>query len=60
FDGDTEDLFNIVNNFTIRHGKISTKRIVHEEQLEWVFYSLLNTLNTYIKMKKKLPQNQYQ
>lgn len=54
FRGDTETFFNLVNNFDIRHNKECTKDIEHEEQLEWVFYSLLNTINTYNKMKKKL------
>jgi hypothetical protein len=54
FQGDTEHFFNIVNNFSIRHNKNTTKSIQHEEQLEWVFYSLLNTINTYYKLKRKL------
>ena len=54
FTGDTESFFNIVNNFNIRHNKERTKQIQHQELLEWVFYSLLNTINTYIKMKMKL------
>ena len=54
FQGDTEHFFNIVNNFSIRHNKITTKSIQHEEQLEWVFYSLLNTINTYYKLRRKL------
>jgi hypothetical protein len=54
FKGDAETFFNLVNNFDIRHNKVTTKNIEHEEQLEWVFYSLLNTINTYNKMKKKL------
>jgi hypothetical protein len=53
FDSDTEAFFNIVNNFTIRHNKFTTKKINNEEQLEWIFYSLLNTINTYYKMKRK-------
>ena len=53
FDSDTEAFFNIVNNFNIRHNKLSTRRINNEEQLEWVFYSLLNTINTLVKMKRK-------
>ena len=51
---DTEDFFNIVNNFDIRHNKDTTKDIEYSEQLEWIFYSLLNTINTYTKLKKKL------
>lgn len=54
FQGDTEHFFNIVNNFSIRHNKNTTKNIQHEEQLEWVFYSLLNTINTYYKLRRKL------
>jgi len=54
FSGDTESFFNIVNNFNIRHNKQRTMAIQHEEQLEWIFYSLLNTINTYFKLKNKL------
>jgi len=54
FSGDTEKFFQIVNTFDIRHNKQSTIRIEHEEQLEWVFYSLLNTISTYVKMRRKL------
>jgi hypothetical protein len=49
---DVSDFFQIVNTFDIRHNKETTKNIVHEEQLEWVFYSLLNTINTYVKLKQ--------
>ncbi len=51
---DVNDFFQIVNAFDIRHNKDSTKNIEHPEQLEWVFYSLLNTINTYTKMKSRL------
>jgi hypothetical protein len=54
FTGDTETFFHVVNDFSVRHNKERTKRMEYPEQLEWVFYSLLNTLNTYVKMKKKL------
>ncbi|HMK18185.1 MAG TPA: hypothetical protein VK492_08300 [Chitinophagaceae bacterium] len=54
FSGETESFFNVVNNFNIRHNKQRTMAIEHEEQLEWVFYSLLNTINTYFKLKNKL------
>lgn len=50
---DIEDFFNIVNNFDIRHNKDKTKEIEHPEQMEWIFYSLLNTINTYTKLKSK-------
>lgn len=49
---DVADFFQIVNNFDIRHNKDTTKNIVHIEQLEWIFYTLLNTINTYVKLKK--------
>ena len=54
FNDDTEAFFNIVNNFTIRHNKVKTKSINTPEQLEWIFYSLLNTINTYVKMKRRV------
>ncbi len=52
FSGDTEDFFNIVNNFNIRHNKDRTKKMEHPAQLEWVFYSLLNTIRTFYLLKK--------
>lgn len=51
---DTEDFFQIVNSFDIRHNKPHTKDLEHIEQLEWIFYSLLNTINTYTKLKQRL------
>lgn len=53
--GDVSDFFLLVNRFDIRHNKTSTTSLVHEEQLEWVFYTLLNTITTYTKLKRKLP-----
>jgi hypothetical protein len=50
---DVEAFFNIVNNFDIRHNKDTTKSIEHEEQLEWIFYSLLNSIICYYKLWKK-------
>ena len=54
FSGDTEYFFRIVNEFNIRHNNERTKSLEHEEQLEWIFYSLLNSINTYVKLKNKL------
>ena len=51
---DTEEFFRIVNDFDVRHNKDYTKRIEHTEQLEWVFYSLLNTISIYSKLKTKI------
>ena len=51
---DVSDFFQIVNNFDIRHNKEHTKDLVHPEQLEWVFYSLVNTINTFTKLKQRL------
>ena len=51
---DVKDFFQIVNAFDIRHNKESTQNIIHEEQLEWIFYTLLNTINCYTKLEKKL------
>ncbi|HVW97449.1 MAG TPA: hypothetical protein VHA56_15860 [Mucilaginibacter sp.] len=50
---DVADFFQIVNTFDIRHNKEMTKNIVFPEQLEWVFYTLLNTINTYTKIKNR-------
>jgi hypothetical protein len=50
---DVADFFQIVNTFDIRHNKEMTKNIILPEQLEWVFYTLLNTINTYTKIKNK-------
>jgi hypothetical protein len=51
---DVSFFFQLVNTFDIRHNKETTKTIIHEEQLEWIFYTLLNTINTYVKLEKKL------
>jgi len=53
-DADVELFFQMVNKFDIRHNNHHTKTLKHPEQLEWVFYSLLNTINTYTKLKKRL------
>jgi hypothetical protein len=50
-DADVNTFFQMVNTFDIRHNKDSTKRLLYPEQLEWVFYTLLNTINTYTKLK---------
>lgn len=52
--GDTQTFFELVNRFDVRHNKEQTMRIEHEEQLEWLYYSFLNTLNTYSKLERKL------
>lgn len=54
FKGDTDYFFRIVNEFSIRHNKERTRSIETSEQLEWLFYSLLNTINTYVKMKSRM------
>lgn len=51
---DVSDFFQIVNTFDIRHNEEGTKQLVHEEQYEWIFYSLLNTINTYFKLIRRL------
>lgn len=51
---DISDFFQIVNRFDIRHNKSTTINLIHEEQLEWIFYTLLNSINTFVKLKNKL------
>ena len=52
-DKDVNLFFQLVNEFDIRHNKAKTKKLIYEEQIEWVFQCLLNTLITYIKLKKR-------
>lgn len=52
-DKDVNLFFQLVNEFDIRHNKVLTKKLIHEEQFEWLFHCLLNTLLTYIKLKKR-------
>lgn len=52
-DADVSAFFQIVNTFDIRHNKDNTKNIEHVEQLEWIFYSLLNSIICYYKLKNK-------
>lgn len=51
---DVSAFFQIVNTFDIRHNKDHTSRLTEPEQLEWVFYSLLNTISTYCRLKERL------
>jgi hypothetical protein len=51
---DVSAFFQIVNTFDIRHNKDHTARLVEPEQLEWVFYTLLNTISAYYKLKERL------
>ncbi len=48
---DESDLFHILNKYGVRHHKESQKEI-KEPYLTWHFYSLLNTVKTYLKIKK--------
>jgi len=51
---DTNTFFTIVNEFDVRHNKKEILVVEHEEQLEWLYYSFLNTINTYAKLERKL------
>jgi hypothetical protein len=50
---DVSDFFQLVNRFDIRHNKDTTLGMQYPEQLEWVFYTLLNSINTYTKIKNR-------
>lgn len=52
-DKDVNMFFQLVNEFDIRHNKEKTKKLIYEEQVEWIFQCLLNTLVTYIKIRKR-------
>ncbi len=51
---DEDTFFAVVNKFDIRHNNERTKQLEYPEQLEWVFYTLLNTINTYVKLRNRL------
>ncbi|MEO8587817.1 MAG: hypothetical protein ABI432_00465 [Flavobacteriales bacterium] len=51
---DTNVFFQLVNEFDVRHNKNEINRLEHDEQLEWLYYAFLNTLNTYAKLERKL------
>lgn len=53
FSKDVEAFFMLVNQFEIRHNKEQTKRIEFPEQFEYVFYGLLNLINTYYKFQQR-------
>lgn len=48
------ECFAIVNENDIHHNKNSTRAIEHEKQFEWIFYSLLNTINPTLNQKPGL------
>tara|TARA_R110002020_G_scaffold14731_25_gene52438 strand:+ start:6749 stop:7867 length:1119 start_codon:yes stop_codon:yes gene_type:complete len=50
--GDESDLFNIFNNFAIRHGKGVQKEDYGDEFLDWIFWTSLGA----IKLVKELSQ----
>jgi hypothetical protein len=53
-DVDFDTFFNIVNNFEVRHNKVSNKPIHFSEQYEFIFYGLLNALIFYYKSKNRI------
>lgn len=53
FSKDVEAFFGLVNQFEIRHNKEQTKRLEFPEQFEYVFYGLLNLINTHYKFQRR-------
>ena len=54
FKKDESDLFNIANNFGIRHHNPNQKTDYNESiWLSWMFYFCLSTIDTYIKLSEK-------
>lgn len=51
---DVDAFFQIVNEFDIRHNKGSTKKLLYEEQFDWVYYSLLNSIICFYKLNARL------
>lgn len=55
---DEKDLFNIANNFGIRHNKANQKTEYDQEiWLDWIFYNYLATVNCVIRLIKKRETN---
>jgi len=55
---DEKDLFNIANNFGIRHHKKEQKTDYDQEVwLDWMFYHYLATINTVIRLIRKRESN---
>lgn len=54
---DTQTFFQMVNGFDIRHNNDRISRLEHPEQFEWIFYTLLNSITTYTKLKKRLSES---
>jgi hypothetical protein len=53
FAQDVHDFFGIVNQFDIRHHNEKTKQLHLPEQFEYVFFGLLNIINTYYKLQRR-------
>lgn len=54
--GDCEDLMEIINTYSFRHGhraKNQQKEVDSAILKDWVFYSLLNVVVTYIRLEKE-------
>lgn len=50
---DIKVFFQMVNDFDIRHNADYTKRLEYIEQIEWVFYTFLNTIRAYYFLDRK-------
>lgn len=51
-DKEENELFQIINNWGIRHQNDKQKK-ASKEDLEWIFYSLLNTINYFLSLTQK-------
>lgn len=57
---DESFFFLLLNKFDIRHNNKDIKELKHEEQLDWIFFNFLNSINTYYRIMKKIKDKNFE